>query len=116
MERIRVSRIKGYYQDLLIVDKKARVYDKGNIENIKERIFQRYRKLGVKLDYIDLVYKSIDDEKFEHKKGNYKVPPNVVYDYMKNNPDKSLVDTAIFFNISKNTVSRYVDLVIKGEV
>lgn len=116
MNRIRVTRIKGYYQDLLVVDKKARVYDKGNIEAIKERIFQRYRKLGVKLDYIDLVYKSIDEEKFVKRKGNYKVPPNDVFEYVKSNPDKSLLDTAIYFNIDKSTVSKYVDLVIKGEV
>lgn len=111
--KIKILKLKGYKNDELILNKKIlnTIIRESDLNSLKEKYYNLYKKRGVLLDYVNLVYKEVkSDRKDPYNKGKYKVNPYEVYKYHINNPDKDVEDLAYKFNLHKHTIKRYIKL------
>lgn len=110
---LKILKLKGYKNNELIVDKKIlnTTISEENLLFLKEKYYNLYRKRGVLVDYVDLVYREIkDNKKDNYNKGKFKINPSEVYNYHVENPDKDLKDLAYKFNLHERTIKRYIKL------
>lgn len=96
-KKFKVFQIKGYYDNVLTIHKFTR-YIISNIKEEEEKLFLKYKNLGVKVQYIELIYTELRRDK---------INPVIVYEYIKNN-GVWIDEAASHFDIGKQTVKQYL--------
>ena len=96
-KKFKVFQIKGYYDNILTIHKFTR-YLVTNIKEEEERLFLKYKKLGVKVQYIELIYTELRRDK---------INPVIVYEYIKKN-NVWIDEAASHFDICKKVVKEYL--------
>jgi len=103
-----VREIRGYCGEKIVVKRKIRVEvkDKASYE---EFLYNKYRKLGVLVTYIEAVGFPIENK---GRGGKTKINPKTVYDFIIENPQLDFIAVGYRFGISHVTVKKYFNLVL----
>ena len=112
MKRFRITSVRAYnHKDEVILHLKHKgnyqLFKSDNIAKDEEHYYQRYKRLGLKLAYVEFEYKEIDPKVSSKRVNTFKVNPLDVYKYMVDNPTLSLKEIADEFMITSATVLRY---------
>ena len=105
-KKYKISEIKGYHDGKLVIHKYTR-YFVASISEEESKLLFKYQKLGVKVMYIELVFKKMLSNRT-------RIDPTEVRKYIEEN--KGDVDLAAHhFNISKKTIWSYLKMLSTSE-
>jgi hypothetical protein len=110
MQRYRITRIKGYNGKALVIDRHFKNLVVELIKEKEEELYNHYKRLGVKVQYLILDYKPVEESK--RGRGN-KLNSKGVYDYWIANPDENIKNICYKFNICEVTFKRYISIETK---